>query len=218
MQAHVTNRLPPVDTTKANIQRPEEGGPFLAPIERPSGLILKIVFFFVRRQFGKVMAPLTVFAARMPTAFGSFYGKVSQLDKKLRLPAKTAGIIRARVASINSCLFCMDAARYYAMKQFGDTARLDALAEYQTSPLFTEPERAALDYATELTRDKKVAPLTFARLKGHYSEREICDIVWLVASEHVYNLTNIGLNIGSDGLCDAAARGGYGSKGATGAA
>jgi hypothetical protein len=44
MQAHVTNRLPPADTNKANIQRSEEGGPFLAPIERPPGLILKIVF------------------------------------------------------------------------------------------------------------------------------------------------------------------------------
>ncbi len=207
MQAHVTNRLQPADTTKANIQRSVEGGPFLAPIERPPGLILKIVFFFVRRQFGKVMAPLTVFAARMPAAFGSFYGKVGQLDKKLRLPARTAAIIREQVASLNTCLFCMDAARYYAMKQFGDTARFDALAEYQTNPLFTEAERAALDYATELTRDKRVAPETFARLKSHYGEREICDIVWLVASEHIYNLTNIGLNIGSDGLCDLATRG-----------
>ena len=54
----------------------------------------------------------------------------------------------------------------------------------------------------ELTRDKKVEPDTFASLAGYYSEREICEIVWLVASEHVYNMTNIGLNIHSDMLCD----------------
>jgi hypothetical protein len=35
-----------------------------------------------------------------------------------------------------------------------------------------------------------------------YSERAICEIVWLVASEHLYNLTNLGLNIHSDMLCD----------------
>ena len=206
MQAQMTKGLPHADTGKAEIERSEEGGPFLAPIDRPPGLLLKIVFFFVRRQFGKVMTPLTVFAARMPAAFGSFYGKVGQLDKKLRLPATTAAVIRERVASTNMCLFDMDAARYYAMKEFGDTARFDALNHYQTSPLFTVAERAALDYATELTRDEKVAPATFARLKSHYSEREICDIVWLVASEHIYNLTNIGLNIGSDGLCKARVR------------
>jgi alkylhydroperoxidase family enzyme len=68
--------------------------------------------------------------------------------------------------------------------------------------LFNEAERAALDYVTELTRDKNVKLETFARLRKHYSERAICEIVWLVASEHVYNMTNIGLNIHSDMLCD----------------
>jgi hypothetical protein len=39
-------------------------------------------------------------------------------------------------------------------------------------------------------------------MSRYYSEREICEIVWLVASEHLYNMTNIGLNIHSDMLCD----------------
>jgi alkylhydroperoxidase family enzyme len=81
-------------------------------------------------------------------------------------------------------------------------AKFDALEQYRTSPLFTEAERAALDYVTELTKDKKVNPRTFARMSGFYSERAICEIVWLVASEHLYNMTNIGLNIHSDMLCD----------------
>jgi alkylhydroperoxidase family enzyme len=61
--------------------------------------------------------------------------------------------------------------------------KFDALDQYRTSPLFSDAERAALDYVTELTTDKKVNPDTFARMSRHYSEREICEIVWLVASE-----------------------------------
>ncbi len=176
---------------------------YLPPIEKPPGLFMKLVYLFARRQFGKVATPISVFSARMPVAFLSFYGKVSRLDKKLRLPSPTAAIIREQVASINTCLFCMDAARWYAMKESPDNmVRFDALADYRTSPLFSEAERAALDYATELTRNKEVAPETFDQLARHYSEREICDIVWLVASEHLYNMSNIGLNIGSDGLCE----------------
>ena len=168
-------------------------------------MILKIVYFLTRRQFGKVATPIAVFSARMPVAFLSFYGKVSRLDKKLRLPPSTAVLVRERVASINTCLFCMDAAKYYAMKKSpADSVRLEALADYRTSPLFSDAERAALDYATELTSHREVAPETFARLASHYGEREICDIVWLVASEHLYNLSNIGLNIGSDGFCELA--------------
>jgi alkylhydroperoxidase family enzyme len=81
-------------------------------------------------------------------------------------------------------------------------AKFDALERYSTSPLFSDAERSALDYVTELTRDKKVNPNTFSRMSSFYSERAICEIVWLVASEHVYNITNIGLNIHSDMLCD----------------
>ena len=176
---------------------------YLPPIDKPRGLLSRLVYFLTRRQFGKVPTPLTVFSARMPAGFQLFYGKVSRLDKKLELPAPTAMAIRERVASINMCLFCMDVGRWFAIKASRDNAaRFDELAEYATSALFTQAERAALDYVTQLTRDKKVEPETFERLARHYSEREICEIVWLVASEHLYNMSNIGLNIGSDGLCE----------------
>jgi alkylhydroperoxidase family enzyme len=179
---------------------------YLAPVEKPSGLVLKVAYYFMRRQFGKVMTPIAVFCARMPLGFLSFYGKVSRLDRNLQLPSATAVIVRERVASLNLCLFCMDAARYAALKASPENGpRFDALERYRTSPLFTEAERAALDYATQLTREKRVEPDTFARLAEHYSERQICEIVWLVASEHLYNLSNIGLNIESDGLCELPA-------------
>jgi alkylhydroperoxidase family enzyme len=146
-----------------------------------------------------------VFCARLPTAFTNFYGKVSKLDKELELPADTAMLIRERVASINTCLYCMDANRWAAINKAPENAsKLDALEEYQTSPRFSDKERAALAFATDLTEEKHVSPETFAELSRHYSEREICEIVWLVASEHLYNINNIGLNIGSDGMCETA--------------
>jgi alkylhydroperoxidase family enzyme len=175
---------------------------FLPPIEKPQGLAQKLAYHFTRRQFGKVLTPLKVHSARLPSAFGLFYAKIGRLDKKLTLPAETAMLIREQVARINVCLFCMDIGRAFTIQAEMNQAKFDALDEYRTSALFTEAECAALDYVTELTKDKKVNPDTFARLARHYSEREICEIVWLVASEHLYNLTNIGLNIHSDMLCD----------------
>ncbi|HLH37474.1 MAG TPA: carboxymuconolactone decarboxylase family protein [Alloacidobacterium sp.] len=175
---------------------------FLPPIEKPRGIIKKLAYYFTRRQYGKVLTPLKVHSARLPSAFGLFYAKISQLDKKLQLPQETVFLVREQVARINLCLFCMDIGRSFTIKAKMDQAKFDALDEYETSPLFSEKERAALDYVTELTKYKKVNPDTFARMGRHYSEREICEIVWLVATEHVYNMTNIGLNIHSDMLCD----------------
>lgn len=188
------------------IPSPHGGEPFLAPVERPKSLIMRLVFFFTRRKFGKVMGPLTVFAARMPSSFGMFYGKVSKLDKKLQIPWDLVLLLRGRVSSINGCLFCFDAANAFALENPQTERKFDALLEYQSSTLFTEAERSALDYVTELIQIKAVSHDTFANLARHYSERQICDIVWIVASEHLYNLNNIGLNIGSDGMCDIVRR------------
>jgi alkylhydroperoxidase family enzyme len=175
---------------------------FLRPIEKPAGLMMNLVYAMTRRQIGKVLTPLKVFTARLPLPFGQFYAKVSRLDKKLLLPPETAVLVRQQVAHLNVCSFCIDIGRWSAIKASMDQAKLDALGQYSTSPLFTEAERAALDYVTELTKEKKVDWKTFARMSDYYSEREICEIAWLVASEHLYNMTNIGLNIHSDGLWD----------------
>jgi alkylhydroperoxidase family enzyme len=124
-------------------------------------------------------------SARLPPAFGLFYSKISKLDQKLTLSPEMVLLIRHQVARINICLFCIDIARSFTIKvsMNDESTKFDALDQYRTSPLFSDAERAALDYVTELTTDKKVNPDTFARMSRHYSEREICEIVWLVASE-----------------------------------
>ncbi|HEX9197941.1 MAG TPA: hypothetical protein VF865_00145 [Acidobacteriaceae bacterium] len=180
--------------------------PFLTPIEKPQGLMMKLAYYFTRRQFGKVLTPVKVFSARLPAAFGMFAGKIGQLDKKLELPRETVFLVREQVARLNVCLFCMDIGRAFTIRASMNQAKFDALEQYSTSPLFSEAERAMLDYVTELTRERSVDPNTFARVRRFYSERAICEIVWLVASEHFYNMTNIGLNIHSDMLCDLSKR------------
>lgn len=59
--------------------------PFLSPVERLSGISMKMAYFFTRRRFGKVITPLKVHSARLPLAFGRFYAKVPELDGKLAL-------------------------------------------------------------------------------------------------------------------------------------
>jgi len=184
------------------VSSPSVDDPFLAPIERPRSLMLRLAYWVSRRQYGKVVTPLKVVMPRMPLAFPRFYGKIGQLDKKLLLNRETALLIRQQVARINVCSFCVDIARWFTIQSSMNQQKFDALDNYRTSPLFSEAERAALDYATELTREKKVGPETFARLRRFYPERQICEIVWLVATEHLYNISNIGLNIHSDMLCD----------------
>lgn len=178
--------------------------PFLAPIEAPNGFIMRLLYFFTRKRFGKVITPVKVTAARMPLAFGSFSGKIGQLDKKLLLPPETVMLIREQVARLNVCLFCIDIGRAFTIMSSMNQAKFDALNDYTHSTLFSAKEKALLDYVTMLARDRKMDKETFDRLAAHYDERSICEIVWVTSTEFYYNIGNIGLNIHSDMLCDIA--------------
>src|SRR5580704_2394316 len=114
---------------------------FLSPIEKPQGLMIKLAYYFARRQFGKVLTPLKVHSARLPPEFGLFYGKVAQLDKKLTLPPELVMLIREQVARINVCLFCIDIGRSFTIKASMNEAKFDAMEHYDTSPLFSAAER-----------------------------------------------------------------------------
>jgi alkylhydroperoxidase family enzyme len=154
-------------------------------------------------MFGVVPAPFSVFGSRMPFSFLSFYSKVNRLDGKLTLPKELQVLVRERVASINLCTWCMDAQRWFVQRKSTATLpKLDALEDYRTSELFSPAERAALDYATALTRNRSVPVEVFDALGRNFTERQTCELAWLVSSEHLYNISNIGLGIESDGLCE----------------
>lgn len=179
--------------------------PYLAPIEKPKVLRLRLLGVLLRRMMPKAPGWYTVFSSRMPFAFTMWIGKAGSLNKKLTIGADASALIRARVDDLNTCTHCADAGRWYITeKQPHLLPKLDALYDYQSSPLFSEQERAALDYASELTEHKHISPDTFTAVSRHYSEREICEIVWVVASNHLNNINNLGLGIGSDGFCELA--------------
>jgi alkylhydroperoxidase family enzyme len=180
--------------------------PFLTPIENPKGLLWKLLYFYVKKKFGKVMTPVKVQAARMPISFATFSAKINQLDGKLQLPAETVMLVRQKVAEINVCLFCIDIGRAKTIAGSMDQGKFDELAEYQTSSRFSEKEKVLLDYVTSLARDRKVDKEMFDKLAKHYNEREICEIAWITATEFYYNIGNIGLNVHSDMLCDITKR------------
>jgi alkylhydroperoxidase family enzyme len=183
---------------------PRTDVPYLAPIEDPKDSVMQQTYAVFRANFGRVITPVKVHSARLPPSFLQYYLKMGDLDRELTLPAETVMLLRQQVARLNVCEFCIDAGRAGTIFQSMNQAKFDALGDFRTSRLFDERERSALEYATELTKDKKVRPETFARLARSFSDREVCEIVYLVASEHLNNLTNLGLNIHSDLLCDMA--------------
>ncbi|USZ71423.1 carboxymuconolactone decarboxylase family protein [Natronosalvus halobius] len=175
----------------------------LEPIEKPDGLKMRLIYWMMRRKFGKVMIPLKVVIARMPGSLG-LIRKLQKFHKRIPLDPELKLMVRTLISENNGCGYCLDLGESEANRENLGMGKFNALAEYQTSPLFSDRERAALAYAEELTRHKNVSDATFEELRKHFNDREIVEITWLNAMQNFTNLVTIPLEIESDGLCAIA--------------
>jgi len=176
----------------------------LQPIEKPKGLMMRLAYYFTRRQFGKVMTPMKVVMARMPGSTKFAYEIAKFELKGISLEHSLHYMVGLLTAQINGCGFCADLGRSIAIREHINMEKFDALLDYRTSPLFSARERAALTYAEEATRHKRVSDATFEELRKHFNEREIVEITWVNAIENYFNLINLPLEIDSDGFCEIA--------------
>lgn len=178
--------------------------PRLAPIEEPRGLMMRIGYAVSRRMLGKVMSPMKVAYARVPALLRISYSISKAMDEKLSIDAELRLLITAQASALNHCGFCLDMSQAMAVSRGVGLEKFQALPDYRTHPLFSERERAALDYVTETTRDRVVRDETFERLRSHFDEREIVEITFVNAAENFYNMFGVPLRLESDGLCAIA--------------
>jgi len=76
-----------------------------------------------------------------------------------------------------------------------------ALADYATSPLYTEAERAALEYADAITlSDRDVGDELFARVRRFYDDDAVVELTEIIAWENASSKFNRALRIPSQGL------------------
>jgi alkylhydroperoxidase family enzyme len=87
------------------------------------------------------------------------------------------------------------------MEQSGE-AKLAAVTAWRESPLFSEAERAALEYAERITRtDETVDDALVERLKRHFTEVQIVELTAAIAFENFRSKFNPALGIESQGFC-----------------
>ena len=79
--------------------------------------------------------------------------------------------------------------------------KIEALADYATSPLYTEQERVALEYADAMTiTGRDVSDELFARLKEFYEEDAIVELTAVIAWENSSSKFNRALRVPSQRL------------------
>ncbi|MFE3202459.1 carboxymuconolactone decarboxylase family protein [Embleya sp. NPDC059237] len=111
------------------------------------------------------------------------------------LPRTTQDLVMLRASQINGCGFCVD----YHTKDAavaGETAvRVNLVAVWRESTVFTDAERAALELTEQGTRIADAHPgvsdETWSRVREHYTDDQIAALVSLIAMINANNRLNV---------------------------
>jgi uncharacterized peroxidase-related enzyme len=91
----------------------------------------------------------------------------------------------------HGCNYSMAHAAEAAHRVGMENAKLEAVVDYRTSPLFTEAERAALDFAVAAaSQPNRVDDALMAHLKQYWSDAQIVEIAGAVALNGFLNRWN----------------------------
>ena len=81
------------------------------------------------------------------------------------------------------------------------TEKLEALHDYAKSPLFSDAEKVALEYADAMTdTSRDVDDDLFARMQRHYDDDTIAELTMIIAWENASSRFNRAFRIPSQGF------------------
>jgi alkylhydroperoxidase family enzyme len=81
------------------------------------------------------------------------------------------------------------------------TEKIEALHDYAKSPLFTDAEKVALEYADAITETRRdVDDELFARMQRHYDDDTIAELTMIIAWENASSRFNRAFRIPSQGF------------------
>ncbi|WP_433236353.1 carboxymuconolactone decarboxylase family protein [Actinomadura nitritigenes] len=111
------------------------------------------------------------------------------------LPENTQNLVMLRASQINGCGFCVDYHTKDATAAGEDSTRLNLVAAWRESTVFTDAERAALELTEEGTRiadaHHGVPDETWAKVREHYDDDQIAALVSLIAMINANNRLNV---------------------------
>lgn len=190
----------------ANPAKVQQATPRLAtPPGQAYPWYVRLILALQRRKYGAELESARLWG-RMPRAFlmlTLFYRALDRRGSPLE-PALRA-LVQVRISQINWCAFCVDLNGAAALERAVAPEKLAALAHHETSPLYTERERAALAFAEALTDPaRRVDDACFARLRAHFDERAVLELSALAAFQNLSSKFNAALGVPSQGFCARA--------------
>jgi AhpD family alkylhydroperoxidase len=152
---------------------------------RRAGVFSKFAYRQTRRQLGRMVDPVAVYAHTPGLLFG--YGLLEQATARQKLvPERLKVLAELNAAALVNCEFCADIGSSIARDAGVTEAELLALPRYRDSDAFNALEKLVLDYAGAMSRTPaRVTDELFAQLRVHLDERQLVELTNVIALENM---------------------------------
>lgn len=124
------------------------------------------------------------------------YGAMDPLDQYLQscgLEESLLHLVRLRASQLNGCAYCIDM-HWKDLRAIGEPeSRLYWLDSWRETSVYTERERAALEWAEGVTNvaNGQVPDELYERVQPHFTEKELADLTLAVATINAWNRLSI---------------------------
>ena len=139
------------------------------------------------------MEPRIDFTKVNPDAAKAIY-TLEAYVKSSAIEPSLIDLIKVRASQLNGCAFCIDMHTREARAKGEGEQRLYLLDAWRESPLYTDRERAALEWAESLILISidHVPDEVFNRVRQQFSEAELVDLSMAVVAINGWNRLSIG--------------------------
>ena len=102
-------------------------------------------------------------------------------------------LVNIRASQINGCAFCLDMHSKEAKIHGERELRLYHIPIWRESPLFSERERAALEWTEALTHlgTDGVSDELYEKVKAQFNEKELSELTYAVGIINLWNRLNV---------------------------
>lgn len=120
--------------------------------------------------------------ARHPALLKTFQQLAVAALAPVKVPAPLKILVGHMASRASGCSYCIAHTGHILEKNGLDPAKMEAIWSYETSPLFTPAERAAMTVARGAgLSPNAVSDADFAELKKHFDEDQIVELVGVIA-------------------------------------
>ena len=174
-----------------------------------AGPMVKLVYRFGPRgmrkltgsdpQTGTGIEPFEIWAHQPKMMMGM--GRFNQAVRKGKtVDERIKNLVELKGAQMIGCEFCVDLGSQICRNSGFSDSELLAMPRYQSSDLFTDREKAALDYTVAVMRTPvEVTDELFTRVRSYFDDRQLVEITALLTLVNLDRF-NAAFGIGSAGF------------------